>query len=69
MRPLRLKYTHAEIVGLAKALESSIMMCGQAASNNPAESDKWFMQAHKMEQKFTNEFGKHYSYYLYEVKQ
>ncbi len=68
MRPLRLILSHAEVVQLARALESSIMMCGRNAQDNPDESDKWFAQAHKLEQKFTNEFGKHYSYYLYEVK-
>lgn len=54
-----------ELVKLhAKAVSNAIFSCLINAQNNPDDEKKWRSQADKLEQKFTTDYGKHYSYFL-----
>lgn len=57
--------TREEIAALAKALESSIFQCMINAHENPTRAKHWENHAALLEQKFTTEFKKHYSYFIY----
>lgn len=52
---------------LALAVESAIFQCLQNAQSYPEDEDMWRRRADRFEQKFTTEFGQHYSYFIYEV--
>lgn len=64
MRKLSSYYGPAETEALARALESSILSCLMNASLDPGREDHWRGQADRMEQKFTTDFGRHYSHYI-----
>lgn len=60
--------TPEEIRALALAVESSIMHCLSVAREKPEQEEHWRRHADRMEQKFSNEFGEHYSHFLYPVE-
>lgn len=66
MRRLSGYYRPQEVKLLAKALESSIMNCLFNITLQPEREEYWRNQADRLEQKFSNDFGRHYSYFLYQ---
>lgn len=64
MRKLSSYYTPAETEELARAVESGVFSCLMNAGTNPDREDYWRSQADRLEQKFTNDFGRHYSLYI-----
>ncbi len=49
---------------LARATESSIWQCLANANKNPPQENHWRNHADRLEQNFTYEFGRHYTYFL-----
>ena len=49
----------------AKAVESAIMTSLANIYEQPDREDYWRAHADKLERKFTNEYGRHYSYFVY----
>ena len=50
-----------EVLLLAKAVDSAVWVCLRNAWNErdaPGAGDKWFLQAHKLEQKFKTQHGR-----------
>lgn len=60
-------YDKNDIRRLAMAVESAVLQSLLAAGNEPAQEEKWRKHADKLELKFKNQFGRHYSYFIYEV--
>lgn len=53
------------VILLARAVESAVIQSLLNAQTHPGDEEKWRKQADKLEQKFSNQFGRHYSFYLY----
>jgi len=49
---------------LARAVADSIFSCLLNAEREPEREGYWRAQADKLEQKFTSEHGRHYSYHV-----
>lgn len=53
-----------DAAGHANAVESAVFQCLMNAASDPVREAHWRGRADVLEQKFTTEHGRHYSYFL-----